>query len=122
MRPHVARALADVLAGQRDVIACWQLTAARCDREVATREVAAGRWQRPAHGVYYAFAGEPTLLQRAWCAQLVGGPTCVVSGALACQLLGIADSPGTCAVVLVPADLPAPGPARLPHPSDVPPA
>ena len=104
MRPHVARALAEVLQSQHDVIACRQLTAARCDREIATREVAAGRWQRPAPGVYYAFAGEPTPLQRAWCAQMVGGPQCVVSGALACQLHGIADAPGIGAVVLVPAD------------------
>jgi hypothetical protein len=126
MRPHVARALADVLSAQHHVIACWQLTAARCDREVASREVAAGRWQRPAPGIYYAFAGEPTLLQRGWCAQLVGGPECVVSGALSCQLLGIADSPGTDAVVLVPADCQREGwpdfvtrrTRRLPEPLD----
>jgi hypothetical protein len=126
MRPHAARALAQVLLAQHDVIACWQLTAARCDRELATREVAAGRWQRPAPGVYYAFAGEPTLLQQAWCAQLVGGPKCVVSGALACHLLGIADAPGTGAVLLVAADCQRKGwpgyvtrrTSRLPQPID----
>jgi hypothetical protein len=103
MRPHVARALADVLRRQCCVIASRQLRAARCDLEVATREVAAGRWQRPAPAVYFAFAGEPTLLQRAWCAQLLGGPQCVVSGSLVCHLLGIADAPGAAAIVLVPA-------------------
>lgn len=86
------------------MIACWQIRAAGCDHEVAAREVAAGRWQRPAPGVYFAFTGDPSLLQRAWCGQLVGGPRCVVSGALACHLLGIADAPGTAAVLLVPAD------------------
>jgi hypothetical protein len=101
MRPHVARALADVLLAQHDVIATSQIRAAGCDHEVATREVAVGRWQRPARGVYFAFSDNPTLLQRAWCAQLVGGPDSRVSGPLACQLFGVADAPGLAAVALV---------------------
>lgn len=71
---------------------------------MAAREVAAGRWQQPAPGVYFAFRGAPTLIQRAWCAQLIGGPSSRVSGPLACHLLGIADAPGFAAVVLMSAD------------------
>lgn len=104
MRPHVARALADLLAHQQQVIAWRQLRAAGCDPGTATREVAAERWQRPASGVYFAFPDPPTLVQRAWCAQLVGGPDSRVSGPLACQLMGIADAPSAAALVLVPAD------------------
>lgn len=104
MRPSVANAMADVLARQHQVIAARQVTDAGCDSELATREVAAGRWQRPGFGVYFAFPGPPTLLQRAWAAQLIGGPSSRISGPLACQLLGIADASGCAAVVLVSKD------------------
>jgi hypothetical protein len=103
MRPHIARALCDVLERQHGVITSRQIVNAGCDHELATREVAAGRWQKPAYGVYYAFPEPPTLLQRAWCAQLVGGDTSVVSGPIACHLLGVADAPSVMAVALVPA-------------------
>jgi hypothetical protein len=103
MRPHIVRALSDVLQRQHRVISSRQIVDAGCDHELATREVAAGRWQKPAYGVYFAFPEPPTLLQRAWCAQLIGGDRSVVSGALACQLLGVADAPAVTAVALVPA-------------------
>jgi hypothetical protein len=104
MRSHVAAALAAVLARQQHVITSRQIVDAGCDSELATREVVAGRWQRPAFGIYFAFAGAPSLLQRAWCAQLIGGQSSRVSGPLACQLLGIADASGGAAVVLVSKD------------------
>jgi hypothetical protein len=63
--------------------------------------VSAGRWRRLARRVYLAADEEPTLLQRVWCAQLIGGAASTVSGALACLLLGIADVPHARAVVLV---------------------
>jgi hypothetical protein len=78
--------------------------AAGCDPELPAREVAAGRWRALARRVFLASDEEPTLLQRAWCAQLVGGAGSVVSGALACQLLGVADVPGLTAAVLVTAE------------------
>ena len=104
MRPHVAGALAPVLVRQHRVITARQIVDSGSDSELGTREVAAGHWQRPARGVYFAFSGLPTLMQRAWCAQLLSGDSSRVSGPLACQVLGIADAPGLAAVVLVSKD------------------
>lgn len=104
MRLHLARALAPVLLRQQQVITFRQVVDAGCDSELPTREVAAGRWQRPAFGLYFAFPGSPTLVQHAWAAQLMGGASSRISGPLACQLLGIADAPGRAAVVLVEKD------------------
>jgi hypothetical protein len=101
MRPSTARALAPNLDEQHDVIAGWQIVAAGCDHEVAAREIAAGRWQQPAPRVYFAFAGEPSHVQRGWCAQLVGGRNSVISGPLACHLLGVPDAGPLTAVALV---------------------
>jgi hypothetical protein len=102
MRPATAMKLAPVLDAQQHLVTTRQIIDAGCDHELANREIAAGRWQEPARGVHFAFQGEPTLLQRAWCGQLIGGDECVISGPLACHLLGVADAPGVSAVVLVP--------------------
>lgn len=104
MRLSTAAKLAPVLAAQSNVIARRQIVAAGGGQRLAAREVASQRWQVAAPGVYYAFPDPPTLLQRAWCAQLVGGEGSVVSGGLACHLLGIPDAGPSTAVVLVGAD------------------
>lgn len=98
------RRLAAVLLEQLNVISLAQVIAAGCDPELPAREVAAGRWRRLARRIYLAGADEPTLLQRAWCGQLIGAESSVISGALACQLGGIRDAPGLAAVVLLPAE------------------
>jgi hypothetical protein len=97
----MAQALAPVLDAQQHVITAAQIASLGRDSELAAREVTAERWQEPAPRVYFAFGGEPTLLQRGWCAQLVGGDGSVVSGPLACQLLGVPDAGNTTAVSLV---------------------
>ncbi|MBK5307831.1 MAG: hypothetical protein JJD92_14195 [Frankiaceae bacterium] len=102
MHSKSAGRLASILAEQSDVIAYFQVIAAGCDSGLPTREVAAGRWQQPIRGVYVAGTGELTYLQRAWCAQLVGGEEAVVSGPLGCHVLGIPDSPSLIAVAVVP--------------------
>jgi hypothetical protein len=102
MRPATAAKLAPVLDTQQRVLTTRQIIGAGCDHELPTREVAAGRWQEPARGIHFAFEGKPSLLQRAWCGQLIGGDESGISGPLACHLLGVADSPGISAVVLVP--------------------
>ena len=102
MRSATAAKLAGVLDAQAQVITTAQIVSAGCDHELAAREVTAGRWQEPARAVHFAFGGDPSLLQRAWCGQLIGGEASVISGPLACHLLGIGDSPGMTAVVLVP--------------------
>lgn len=104
MRHSTAATLAAVLAAQQDVVAGWQIVAAGLGRQLATREVAARRWQLAAPGIFFAFADEPTLLQRGWCAQLLGGTGSVVSGGLACHLLGVPDAGLRTAVVLVGTD------------------
>jgi hypothetical protein len=101
MRPFMAQALAPVLDAQQQVVAAAQITSLGRDSELAAREVAAERWQEPVPRIYFAFAGEPTLLQRGWCSQLAGGDGSVVSGPLACHLLGVPDAGGTTAVSLV---------------------
>ena len=96
--------LAAILTAQLNVVSLAQVIAAGCDPGLPAREVAAGRWRLLARRIYLAGDEEPTLLQRAWCGQLIGGPGSIVSGALACQMRGVADSPGVTAVVLLPAE------------------
>ena len=85
--------LAAVLARQCNVITFAQVVAAGASPHLPAREVAAGRWQIACSGVYLATSEKPTDLQLAWVAQLAGGEGAVVTGGIACRMLGVADVP-----------------------------
>jgi hypothetical protein len=96
--------LTSLLDRQQQVITFAQVVAAGADRGLPAREVAAGRWQLLCRGIYLASAAAPTDLQRAWCAQLAGGDDAVVTAALVCRILGVADVPDLPMAALVACD------------------
>jgi hypothetical protein len=99
-----AARLAAVLGKQQRVISFTQVVDAGVDPGLPGREVAAGRWHPLCRGVYLASSEPPTDVQRAWCAQLAGGDDAVVTGVVACRILGIADVPDLPLAAVVPAD------------------
>jgi hypothetical protein len=70
-------------------------------RAVAARHVRAGRWQRPARGVYVTDARELTGLDLGRVARALTGGRVVVTGLVACRELGLRWVPGSSGVLVL---------------------
>ncbi|WP_053207803.1 type IV toxin-antitoxin system AbiEi family antitoxin domain-containing protein [Jiangella muralis] len=81
--------LRELLDRQLGVVCAGQLRRLGLDARVARRWIAAGRWQRPHHGVFAAFSGPLDRATQVWAAILWVTPEAVASHTTAAELDGL---------------------------------
>jgi very-short-patch-repair endonuclease len=96
------RALAPLILSQEGVLSRTQALGQLSGGAIRHR-VATGRWRRVHVGIYLAHSGPLTLAQRRWIAVLAAGPSALLGGVSALELLGLRDCRNGVLHVLVPA-------------------
>jgi hypothetical protein len=111
--PALARA--DKLARRHSgVLTTSLLLSEGLDPRLAERQVRAGRWQRPARGVYLPHDRAPTGLELGHAAKALAGGRVVLSGLVVLRELGLRWVPSTPGILaLVDADLRRPSSGRV---------